>query len=151
MGKMVGYMVTWTTYGTWLQGDKRRYVRDGKILPTDAELEEANRKLQKSPTVRLTNEQKRVVEDSVLKEAQRIGHQILALAVCSNHIHLVAGAGNETIESAVSRYKNVATCALKKTGLTEKIWTRGFDKRFCYNSKELEQKIEYVHSHNETG
>jgi REP element-mobilizing transposase RayT len=151
MKKMIGYMVTWTTYGTWLQGDKRRYVRDRKILPADSELEKANKKLQKSETIRLTKKQKEVVKDAVLNESQRIGHQIFALSVCSNHIHLVAGLGNETIESAVSRYKNVATCALKKTGLTKKIWTRGFDKQFCYNSEELEQKIEYVHRQNKTG
>ena len=29
---MIAYMVTWTTYGSWLQGDKRGYVKDGQIL-----------------------------------------------------------------------------------------------------------------------
>ena len=147
MGKMVGYMVTWTTYGTWLQGDKRRYVRDGKTLPSDAELEEANKKLQKSKLVRLTSEQKKVVENAILKEAERIGQEILAMAVCSNHIHLVVGKGNESIESTVSRYKNVSTCALKKTGLTKRIWTRGFDKRFCFSGEQLEEKVKYVRRH----
>jgi len=151
MGKMVGYMVTWTTYGTWLQGDKRGYVQDGKVMPSDAGLKEANRKLQQSWFVRLTTQQKKVVEDVMLKEAERIGQQILALAVCSNHIHLVVGSGNQSIESTVSRYKNVSTCALKKTGLTKRIWTRGFDKRFCFSSEKLEQKIEYVRRHAKTG
>jgi len=151
MGKMVGYMVTWTTYGTWLQGDKRGYVRDGKILPSDTGLEAANKKLQKSGLVRLTTEQKKVVKYAVLKEAERIGQEILALAVCSNHIHLVVGSGNESIESAVSRYKNVSTCALKKMGLIKTIWTRGFDKRFCFTHEQLEQKIKYVRRHDKTG
>ncbi|MFQ6035053.1 MAG: transposase [Sedimentisphaerales bacterium] len=151
MGKMVGYMVTWTTYGTWLQGDKRGYVQDGKILQADTGLEKANKKLQRSETIRLTLEQKKVVEDAVLKEAERIGQEILALAVCSNHIHLVVSSGNESIENTVSRYKNVATSALKKTGLTKRIWTRGFDKRFCFSGEQLEQKIEYVRLHGKTG
>jgi len=150
MGKMVGYMVTWTTYGTWLQGDKRGYVRDGKIFPADTGLEEANKKLQKSGLVRLTPKQKRIVEEAVLKEAKRIGQKILALAVCSNHIHLVASKGKESIENAVSRYKNVSSSALKKTGLTKRIWTRGFDKRFCFSSEHLEQKIKYVRHHDKT-
>ncbi len=148
MGKLVGYMVTWTTYGTWLQGDKRGYVCDGKVLPADAGLEEANKKLQKSGFVRLTSKRKKVVEDAVLKEAQRIGQKILAMAVCSNHIHLVVSSGYESIESTVSRYKNVATSALKKTGLTKRIWTRGFDKRFCFNDEQLKQKTKCVRSHN---
>ena len=151
MGKMIGYMVTWTTYGTWLQGDERGYVRDGKVLPSDAGLEEANRKLQKFGPVRLTPKQKRVVEEAVLKEAERIGREILALAVCSNHVHLVAGKGKESIENAVSRYKNVSSSALKKTGLTKRIWTRGFDKRFCFSGEQLEQKIKYVRRHDKIG
>ena len=150
MAKMVGYMVTWTTYGTWSQGDRRGYVREWKILPADAGLEEANKKLQKSGLVRLTPKQKRVVEEAVVKEAKRIGQEMLALAVCSNHIHLVASKGNESIENAVSRYKNVSSCALKKTGLTKRIWTRGFDKRFCFSGEHLEQKIKYVRHRDKT-
>jgi len=73
------------------------------------------------------------------------------LAVCSNHIHLVVGSGNESIKSTVSRYKNVSTCALKKMGLTKRIWTRGFDKRFCFTGEQLEQKIKYVRRHDKTG
>jgi REP element-mobilizing transposase RayT len=144
MDKMVGYMVTWTTYGTWLQGDKRKYVKDGEILPGDKELEEANKRQQKSGTVRLTSGQKNIVKDAILKEAQRIGQEILAISVFSNHVHVVVGSINESIENTVSRYKNVATCALKKAGLTERIWTRGFNKRFCFSSEELERKIAYV-------
>jgi hypothetical protein len=30
MSKTVGYMVTWTTYGTWLQGEKKGFVKDGE-------------------------------------------------------------------------------------------------------------------------
>ena len=137
MGKMVGYMVTWTTYGSWLQGDKRGYVRDGKIFPADAGLEEVNKK----------ESSKRQWS----KRQKRIGQKILALAVCSNHIHLVAGKGNESIENSVSRYKNVSSSALKKAGLTKRIWTRGFDKRFCFNNEHLEQKIKYVRHHDKTG
>ena len=147
MEKMVGYMVTWTTYGTWLQGDKRKYVNDGEILPADKKIEEANKRQQKSGTVRLTNEQKNIVKDAVLKEAQKIGQEILAISVFSNHVHVVVCSTNESIENTVSRYKNVATCALKETGLTERIWTRGFNKRFCFSSEELEEKIAYVRNH----
>ncbi len=30
MVRMIGYMLTRTTYGMWLQGDKRGYVKDGE-------------------------------------------------------------------------------------------------------------------------
>jgi hypothetical protein len=45
--ELIGYMVTWTTYGSWLQGDKRGYVKNGTILPANDKLKSANRKQQK--------------------------------------------------------------------------------------------------------
>jgi len=38
MSKTLGYMLTWTTYGTWLQGDERGYVKDGQVLRGDKKL-----------------------------------------------------------------------------------------------------------------
>ena len=29
---MIAYMLTWTTYGTWLQGDERGYGKDGETF-----------------------------------------------------------------------------------------------------------------------
>jgi hypothetical protein len=34
-------MITFTTYGTWLQGDERGYVKNGRILPGDETLKSA--------------------------------------------------------------------------------------------------------------
>ena len=42
MAKTLGYMVTWTTYGTWLQGDERGYVKNGKILSENPALKKVN-------------------------------------------------------------------------------------------------------------
>jgi len=39
MSEIIGYMLTWTTYGTWLQGDARGYVKNGKILSENKGLE----------------------------------------------------------------------------------------------------------------
>jgi len=30
VSKIIGCMLTWTTYGTWLQEDEKGYVKDGK-------------------------------------------------------------------------------------------------------------------------
>ena len=58
MSKIVGYMVTWTTYGTWLQGHHKGYVSDGKVLPRNDKLLQICKDLQKQPTVKLNNLQK---------------------------------------------------------------------------------------------
>jgi len=46
--KIIGYMITWTTYGSWLQGGKRGYVKNGKILPANDKL-----KIRKSKTTKI--------------------------------------------------------------------------------------------------
>lgn len=144
---MIGYMVTWTTYGSWLQGDKRGYVKHGKIMSGDKKILHANRRLQKSPTVKLNSEHRAIVRQAILDEAKRIGHTIEALTVCTNHVHLVARPCQESVEEIVSRYKNVAMFALHEHGQVGRIWTHGFDKRFCFSQEDLNRRIEYVNNH----
>jgi hypothetical protein len=43
MGNTLATMLTMTTYGTWLRGDNRGWVDDGKILPAAPFLEDADR------------------------------------------------------------------------------------------------------------
>jgi len=147
MGKMIGYMITWTTYGTWLQGDKRGYVKDGKTLCKNDALLQSNLKRLKNPATRLETEHKTIVRDTILEKAQEIHQQIYAIAVYSNHVHIVAERANESIEKVVSYYKNAARFALRAGGFNGRVWTKGFDKRFCFNSKELKSRINYVKSH----
>jgi len=130
MSEIAGYMLTWTTYGTWLQGDGRGYVKNGKILSENKGLEKANRKKQKSESVILTAQEKQIISQVILTEADRIGHSIEALSVRTNHIHLVARPHPESIEKIAGRYKSLDTRALWENGRTGRIWTRGFDKRF---------------------
>jgi hypothetical protein len=96
MGKMIAYMATWTTCGTWLQGDKRGYVKESKILPGNDKLKSANQKQQKFQTVKLNAKQRQIVEQ------------------------------------AVGGYKYSATSALRNCGVKNKIWSGGFDERFCF-------------------
>ena len=147
MSRIVGYMLTWTTYGTWLPGDQRGYVKDGQILPGDIRTLERNKKRQKSSIVKLDITEKEIVSKIILAEAKRIGHQIEACIVFSNPVHLVARPNSESIEEVVGRYKSVTTRALWQHGLKGRIWTKGYDKRFCFSEKEFTARIKYVQNH----
>jgi REP element-mobilizing transposase RayT len=141
-------MVTWTTYGTWLQGDKRGYVKDGQVLKPDADLEAANlRNLQKHP-VHLTTIQKEIVNQAIANKAKQLGQNVLAVAVCQNHVHLVIAYNGTPIEFSVKHYKNAAISALRKHGHQGSVWSSGFDKRFCFDEKSLRKRIDYVNDHN---
>jgi len=92
MRRAIGYMLTWTTYGSWLQGDRRGYVKDGEILLANKALNAANRAVMASPEVSLTAVQRRIAEDALRKEAETLGQELLAVAVGNNHVHVVVTA-----------------------------------------------------------
>ena len=148
MGKTVGYMLTWTTYGSWLQGDERGYVKQGRVLRGDKRLVALCEKLQKGKTVKLRDSEEDIVRRAILDEAQHSGRKVQALAVCSNHVHLVLRYSPEPVGRTVSRFKNVASAALRRHGRAGRVWTRGFDKRFCFDSDDLARRIQYVNNHN---
>jgi REP element-mobilizing transposase RayT len=147
MARMIGFMATWTTYGTWLQGDKKGYVKNGTILKGNPELEKTNRGLLKHNKIKILKSLRKIVKDAILKEAEEIGQKVYATAVCSNHVHIVVESIGKTCGYSVGRFKKAATKTLRGYGFESKVWTKGFDKRYCYNQEELEKKIEYVRRH----
>ncbi len=147
MSKIVGYMITWTTYGSWLQGDKRRFVKDGRILEGDEKIHRICERLQKGQSIKLKSSEKSIVRTAILTEAERIGQQIEAVAVCTNHIHLAARPSNKSIERIVSMYKSAATRQLRFCDRTGRIWTKGFDKRFCFDEEDFQRKVLYIKRH----
>ena len=148
MGNTLGYMVTWTTYGTWLQGDERGWVKKGKILGASKGLEQANREKQSDDGVRLKKGQREVVRSAIVQEAKRIGEKVLAMSVWSNHVHVVIEGGNKPVDKVVSRLKNAEYYALREHGVQRRVWTKGYDKRFYFDEKSLHERIEYVGGHN---
>ena len=147
MAKIVGYMVTWTTYGSWLPGDERGYVKDGEILAGDIKILKRNRKRQKKTAVKLDTKEKQIIKQVIIDESIRIKQKVEALVVYSNHVHLLARPHHDSIEEVTGRYKSLTTRALWKNGRKGRIWTRGFDKRFCFTEVELEQRVDYIQKH----
>ncbi len=148
MSKIVEYMLTWTTYGSWLPGDKRGYVAHGQILPGSKQLSKRNKDRQKSPTVILNEREREIVRQAILIEAQKISQMLEALIVYLNHVHLLTRPHTESIEEIVSRYKSKTTRALWHNGRQGRIWTKGYDKRFCFTEEEVAQRIRYINKHN---
>jgi len=60
---------------------------------------------------------------------------------------MVVGVIDKPIETAVARYKRAATKALRSKGITGKVWTKGYDKRFCFDQKALRERVKYVEGH----
>jgi REP element-mobilizing transposase RayT len=143
-------MLTWTTYGSWLQGDERGYVKDGMIHEPNKQLNQANRTLMKCDEAGLTLEQRQIVINTLRKEAGLLGQEIYAIAVGKNHIHLVVSFNDLDAGVAVSHYKNAARLAIQDDGFIGKLWTRGFSKRYCFDEQQLQAVIAYVNAHNKS-
>jgi len=144
---MIGFMATWTTYGTWLQGDKRGYVKNGAVLEANVELEKYNKILLRQNIVKIPKHLRTTVKNSILQEAEEIGQKVYAITVCSNHVHIVVESIGKRCGYSVGRFKRAATKALKEYGFSNIVWTKGFDKRYCYHQHELDTKIKYVQKH----
>jgi hypothetical protein len=76
-------MLTWTTYGTWLQGDDRGYSRDGRFFGRDPALWRARRDSLKGDEVCLSEEQQKTVREAIEEEARSLGQRIYAISVRS--------------------------------------------------------------------
>ena len=116
-------------------------------MEANAQLEKTNEELLKHDKILIPKTLRKTVENAILKEAEQIGQKVYAIAVCSNHVHIVIEATDERCGYSVGRFKRAATKALREYGFVEKVWTKGFDKRYCYNQNDLETRIKYVQSH----
>jgi len=148
--EIIAYMLTWTTYGSWLQGDRRGWVKDGRVCRANSALEHSNRERMKASPVVLTKSQRISAAGAIMDEATKLKQQIHALAVCDNHVHLVVQSIDLSIGRVVSHYKNAVRLVLQEEGFHGKLWTKGFDKRYCVKDNEIIAKIGYVKNHKRT-
>ena len=133
-----------------MQGDRRGWVKNGTIYSPNASLEKANRNRMKAKRVTLTKEQRMWAAQTIVTKAAQLKQKIFALAVCGNHIHLLLQNINLPIGRVVSHYKHAVRLALQRNGFNGKLWTVGFDKRYCMNDRELDGKVSYIHTHKNT-
>jgi len=148
MQKTLGYFVTWTTYGTWLQGEEKGYVKNGCVLVENPQLRGANIKALRGQPVKLYRKEKEIIRKAILSEAERHNQKIFAISVCSNHIHIVLEYCGKSIERIVGRYKAAGRIALQRNGFNRRVWTKGYYKQYCFDEGSLQKRIKYVNSHN---
>ena len=139
-------MVTATTYGTWLRGDRRGSIQDGRLLPPLPWLAANDRG-------RMKHEPFLFPEDRLLDVGQMIGDSlierkgvtILALHVARWHMHFVIAATQHDLADVVKCAKDSARYGLKPG---RPIWTADYDKRFCFDEPSVRNRIAYVERHN---
>jgi len=152
---VLAYHLTWTTYGTWLPGDARGWVRWGEVgvKPPDAERERGARQRMVESAVALTDDQRAVVEQTIGYHCRIRGWFLHAVNVRSNHVHIVVTVDRDPDE-AMDQFK--AWCSRKLSdaaGLVQTVakkagrrhwFTEGGNKEFIDTEEYLENAIRYV-------
>ena len=131
---MTWWLVTWSTYGSWLPGDPRgfqtwrgkeyvlppkRYAKVGEDTYDPAKYagRYQNAKATTGETVRLSVDQRTCVLDVVVAEIMKLPLIPAALSVSAEHCHLLSKFGALKIRPTVGVLKGEATKALRASGI----------------------------------
>jgi hypothetical protein len=145
MSHIRGIMVTMTTYGTWLRGDARGWVDDGRILPANPALEADNRRRMNHPPFVFPRDQWFAVGAFIGRGLiDRQGQRVWALSVQAWHVHFVVGDSDRPIAEIVKCAKDAVRYGLEPG---RPIWSDGYDTRFCFDERSLRARIDYVMRH----
>ncbi|MFA5252689.1 MAG: transposase [Phycisphaerae bacterium] len=148
----LAYLITFTTYGTWLHGGKKASVNEEhnrfgeEFVPCNPGLNTKERSFLKHPPIKLNALHRNIVLQAVLEVCEFRGWLAHAVHVRSNHIHIVVS-GREKPEKMMRDFKIYATRAIKKDGdkiPAEKYWTRHGSTKYIWTKKKLCSSIEYV-------
>lgn len=156
------YLLTWTTYGTWLPGDERGFVSpipDGRgawtlhntpDTPYDRDrptLERRARGLLKSAEIVLNEARARVVVDAIVESAGNHGLKVPVASVMRTHAHVVASSFEHDGAKLLQIFKGVASRRLSQAfgppaGGTW--WTRHGSRRLLADEAAIGAAVRYV-------
>ncbi len=148
----LAYLITWTTYGTWLHGDERGSAdRTSPRTPgtpylgPDRARASFERDELKSDPVLLTPPMRELINNIIREHCTFRGWSIHALNVRTNHVHAVVSAPVPP-EKAMGELKAWASRRLHESGLldNEKIWTRHGSTRYLNDEASVDGAIRYV-------
>ena len=159
----VAYLLTWTTYGTWLPGDQRGWTeKPGQFREPNRNMEDANREQMTEPEFILDIAQRTIVE-STIRDHCRIRKWSLHAVNCrTNHIHVVVTANDASPDDVMTQFKAWCTRRLKQKARKpdaqakgpsapsaeiahrSKFWTQRGSKRLLFDQQGLENAVAYA-------
>jgi len=148
----VAYFLTFTTYGTWLQGREEGSVSRGNndygqpVLQPDESLLKYQRRAMSQPEYRLDEKRREVVLNTIVEVAKYRGWKLWAVHVRSNHVHIIV-TGDATPEKLMRDFK--AWCSRRIREATGEAaernrWTEHGSTRYLWMEETLRDKIVYV-------
>ena len=144
------YLLTFTTYGTWLRGDARGSRRHGqRVVPSSLVLEH-ERSLLKYPPFVLDQAQRDVVTFAIEDYCSKKNQNLSALSVLSSHVHAVVTGASIEPGMMLNGFKSRATLLLRNSWelpLERRIWTRGGSVLGLHSERAVSSAVAYVVRH----
>jgi hypothetical protein len=166
---MTWWLITWSTFGSWLPGDPRgfqtwrgkecvppptRYAKAGEKIYNPAKYSARYRKVQAivGETVRLSVNQRECVLDAVVGEIAKLSLIPAALSVSAEHCHFLSKFGALKIRPTIGVLKGEATKSLRASGFdSDRIWSRECHPKSKREGREFSTALTYVRNHANEG
>src|SRR5262249_46196625 len=149
----LAYLITVSSYGTWLHGDNRKSIdRHGlnvygrKRRPPNANLRAVMRSNMKERSVILNPHQLAIVNDAIKEVYKYHGSDLWAANVQSNQLRACVSAKSKP-EPIANAFTSDAARKLRETGLISnevRPWARGRSRRYLWKPKHVPRAINYV-------
>jgi REP element-mobilizing transposase RayT len=145
----MGYHITWGTYGARLHGSSKPHVDlehneyGTPFPPADPAREQENRESMTTDPVKLTIEQRKLVEESILNLATRYNWTIRSIAIQSDHAHVVLTAMRDG-QQLRDALKAVASRALNKRFGAKKWWAEKGSAKYLWERDYFQNAVKYV-------
>ena len=152
MNDPLAYLITFTTYGTWLHGrdpgsvDREHNVPGTPVLATDPALEAANRQRLRQEPYQLDEARRTVVLRTIREVAAHRRWQLWAVHVRTNHVHIVVTAARKP-EKVMADFKAWASRRLREAcgeSADRDRWTQHGSTRYLNTQASLDAAVAYV-------
>lgn len=144
----LAYFITWTVYGTWLQGDERgwRRYRGGFERPRPL-LAHWRREKLLYPIILLDEDKRQEVRTQIANHSDRRGWRLWVANPRTNHVHVVVSAIGYSGAKVRDQLKANCTKGLRShdNSLVDRpVWSRGGDWKCVNSGDELQAVILYA-------
>lgn len=147
----LGYLLTWTAYGTWLRGDPRGWAAKGAVggqayREPDPGTRASDVGRLKHPPVRFDPDARVLIAGAITDVCAHRGWVLHAVNPRSNHVHAVVSASKPP-ERVMSDCKAWCTRCLREAGRVVpagKVWTAHGSTRYLNTRHAFARAVEYV-------
>ena len=143
----LAYLITWTTYGTWLPGDERGWHREHVpgLQPGDSTLRRAAKLRMLESAFFMSDRHRSIVEETIRRHCGVRNWFPHAMNPRTNHVHVVVTAPHYEPKIVREQFQAWCTRMLKQVIVDRtQFWTEGGSERCINNESELERVVQYV-------